>query len=212
MTMTLHDLAILSGYAGAAFGVSMVIPQISRTFRNRTLGGVSAVSWSLSAIGCLCWLLYGVRRPELPQIPGNVLIVIGASVIVLAVPSHVPTARRAVYLGATGLGISVLAFSVPPTVLGYLAFAIGLVSAWPQTLESIARARRGEPSAVSIGAWLLRGTAQVCWLGYALVMHDLTVTIAAAVTLTSAAILVAAEQRRQATFAARTLEPALASA
>jgi hypothetical protein len=51
------------------------------------------------------------------------------------------------------------------------------------------------PSAVSIGAWLLRCVSQVSWLFYAIVIADLSVTISAC-TLLSSAILVLAFERR----------------
>jgi uncharacterized protein with PQ loop repeat len=195
--MHLHDLAVMSGYVGSAFGVSMVLPQISRTFRNRAVGGVSPTSWSLTAIACLTWLLYGVRTGETPQIPGNVLLVAGACVIVLAVPARVTTARRAAALGSAAGLITAFALVAAPAYVGYLALSVGLIAAWPQTIESIARAREGAESAVSISAWVLRALSQLCWLGYAVVLHDVPVTVGATVTLTSAVALLVAELRRQ---------------
>jgi uncharacterized protein with PQ loop repeat len=196
--MTLHHVAIFLGYLGATFGVSMVLPQIARTFRDRGVGGVSALSWALTAIACFSWMLYGVRTHEMPQIPGNILLASGACVIVLAVPARLPVARRAAAL--LGAAVLILGFAAvaAPAYLGYLALSIGLVSAWPQTLESIARARSGGESAVSVSAWTLRAMSQICWLGYAVVLHDVPVTVAASVTLTSAVALLLVEVRRQA--------------
>lgn len=192
----LHTLAVGSGYLGAALGMGMVIPQITRTLRNRAMPGVSALSWSLTAIGCATWLLYGVRARELPQIPGNVVIVSGAVLIALLAPSattwNVRAARLAALLAVVG-GIATVA---PPTLLGLLAFAIGLVSSWPQLVTSLTRPAH-VPSAVSISAWLMRCGSQVAWLFYALVVHDLAVTIAATVTLTSALVILAVELRRR---------------
>lgn len=196
--MDLHAWGIASGYLGSAFGVAMVLPQILRTFRNRAIAGVSATSWSLTALACLGWLLYGVRAGEAPQIPGNVLLVAGAVVIVLAVPARPTSGQRAALLAAGAATMVCLAAVLPADSLGYVAFGFGLVSSWPQTVESVARARSGGQSAVSVSAWVLRAASQLCWLIYALVLHDLPVTIAASVTLTSALALVVAETRHQA--------------
>ena len=85
--MDLRTFAEGLGYFGSVLGVAMVVPQIVRTYRNRTLPGVSAMSWALTSISCFTWLLYGIRAAEPPQIPGNVLLVSGAVVVVLSVPS-----------------------------------------------------------------------------------------------------------------------------
>jgi uncharacterized protein with PQ loop repeat len=194
-SLPIHETAVASGYLGAALGVSMVVPQILRTFRDRSLPGVSALSWSLTALACLTWLLYGVRAREIPQIPGNIFIVAGAVVIVVSVPSAVSKGARGSRLAGVALALIIAAAVLPPDYIGYLAFAIGLTAAWPQTLESFSRVHEAQ-SAVSVPAWLLRAGSQACWLYYAVAMHDLTVTIAATVTLLSALLLLAIETRR----------------
>jgi uncharacterized protein with PQ loop repeat len=205
----LHSLAVGSGYLGAALGMGMVIPQIARTVRNRAMPGVSALSWSLTAISCSTWLLYGIRARELPQIPGNVVIVSGAVLIALLVPSVTAPRTRAARLAALLAVVGAVAAVAPPTLLGLLAFAIGLVSSWPQLITSLTRPVH-VPSAVSISAWLMRCASQAAWLFYALVLHDLAVTIAATVTLTSALVILAVELRRRpaTTAAGRTGAPA----
>jgi uncharacterized protein with PQ loop repeat len=176
----------------------MVAPQIVRTLRNRHLLGVSPLSWSLTTLACFTWLMYGVRTNEVPQIPGNVLIVSGALVIVLLVPSVVSVRRRAIRLGLAAVPLMTAAVWAPSTVVGLLAFGIGLTSAWPQLLTSLRR-RAGTPSAVSISAWLMRCGSQSAWLCYAVVLHDVAVTISASFTLTSALVILTVELRRTVT-------------
>ncbi len=183
-----------AGYLGAALGVAMVVPQIVRTLRNPSVPGVSALSWALTALSCLTWLLYGVRADEIPQIPGNVLMVSGAAVIVLAVPSSVRRPVRAVGFGLPALVLVGLAIVLPPTAIGFVGFGIGLVSTLPQTIRSLTRPA-GDPSAVSVATWALQGISQASWLAYALVRHDLTVSISASVLLTTAIVLVISESR-----------------
>lgn len=174
----------------------MVVPQIVRTFRNRALPGVSAMSWALTALSCLTWLLYGVRADEVPQVPGNILIVTGAAIIVLAVPSAVGPAVRAVGLGGIAALLVGLATVLPPSAIGFIAFGIGLISAVPQIIRSLTRSSE-QSSAVSVLAWVLRAASQVAWLFYALVLHDRTVTISATFLLASAVILILREGSRR---------------
>jgi uncharacterized protein with PQ loop repeat len=192
----LHSLGNAAGYLGAALGVGMVVPQIVRTFRNRTRPGVSALTWALTALSCFTWMLYGFRAGEVPQIPGNILIVTGAVIIVLAVPALATPAERAVRLALPAAALVGLAIVLPPAAVGFIGFGIGLVAAVPQTVQSIRRPA-SSTSAVSIPAWLLRAASQVAWLAYALAHHDITVTISASFLLVSAVFLVVLESRRR---------------
>jgi uncharacterized protein with PQ loop repeat len=191
-----HALALPVGYLGAALGVAMVVPQIVRTLRNPALPGVSATSWGLSALASLTWLLYGVRADEVPQIPGNLLMVIGSALIVLAVPSALGVPARVVRLGLPALALIGLAAFVPPSLIGLAAFAIGIVAASPQLVKSLT-GERSAVSAVSVPAWVLRGASQVTWLAYALILHDVVVTVSATFGLVSSAVLVISEIQRR---------------
>jgi uncharacterized protein with PQ loop repeat len=192
----IHLVAQAAGYLGSVLGVGMVLPQIGRTLRDRSLPGVSALSWSLTAVACTAWLLYGIRARELPQIPGNVLLVGGAVLVALLVPNRVPAGMRAARLLAAGAAVALIAVWAPTTALGLLAFGIGLFSSLPQLVTSLRRPA-DEPSSLSVSAWLLRCGSQVLWLFYAIVVHDLPVTISATVSFSSAVLILAVEARRR---------------
>jgi uncharacterized protein with PQ loop repeat len=187
----------------------MVIPQIVRTYRNRALGGVSILSWALSGLSSFTWLLYGIRAAEIPQIPGNVLTVSGSIVIALAVPPMLGRSRRAIAIALPALALVALATVLPPTALGFIAFGIGIVSMFPQTVRSLRRAA-GEVSAVSVATWVLFGVSQACWLVYALVVDDLVVTISACWILASALVISSSELRQRRRFAPRDPEAMMA--
>ena len=191
----LHGFAEALGYLGSALGVAMVVPQIVRTYRDRTLGGVSASSWALTALSCFTWLLYGVRSAEVPQIPGNVLLVSGAVVVVLAVPSLRSVPFRAVSLGASGAVLAVVAFLVPVTAVGLIGFGIGLVAGLPQIVVSLSR--RAGDSAVSLLTWSLRIACQLCWLVYAVLIGDHVVTVSASFLGVCAVVVLSAELVRR---------------
>jgi uncharacterized protein with PQ loop repeat len=191
--MSFHAFALALGYVGAAVGVVMVVPQILRTLRHPTLGGVSPVAWSLTTLGCLMWLTYGVRTATAQQIPGNILLVTGAVAIVLLVPSAVTRHQRALRLGAAALGLLIVAFVLPPRAVGYLALSIGLFSAWPQVYDSVVTWRAGVRSGVSLTTWTLKAVSQVCWLSYAVAASDVPVTISATTALSTAVVLLALE-------------------
>ncbi len=191
--MTTHEIAFGFGYLGAALGVAMVVPQIVRIVRHPSLSGVSPISWALTAIGCLLWMTYGLRSGALPQIPGNVLLVCGAAAVVLLVQSPTSRARRAVLL-ILGAGLlETTVWVIPTQGVGYLAFAIGTVSTWPQLYDSVGNWRAHINSGVSLSTWGLRIASQVCWLSYAVGTSDLPVGIGACVALLTGVAMVALE-------------------
>jgi uncharacterized protein with PQ loop repeat len=193
--MHLSTLGVGAGYLGSALGVAMVVPQIVRTLGDRRLPGVSALSWSLTAIACTTWLFYGIRTAELPQIPGNVLLVSGAVAVVLLVPARVNAALRAAGLAGAATIIGGLAVVAPPAVIGGIGGAIGVVSGLPQLVRSVRRT--ASVSAVSPLTWALRAASQTSWLTYGLLVHDLVVVFSAIFLLTNALVVVALETMRR---------------
>lgn len=214
--MSLHLFGLTMAYIGSACGVAMVVPQLLRTLREPSVGGVSPTSWALTTVACFSWLLYGVRADEFPQIPGNLLLVSGAIAVTVLVPARVPGAVRALLLAAAMGTMVAVAWTVPPDAVGYIGFGLGLVAALPQTVESVVRAGSRGPSAVSISSWALRAASQACWLTFAVIDHAVPVMVAATVTLASALLLVVAEARHQSRARAAALaadtHPALAAA
>ena len=98
------DTLTLLGYLGSAIGIVVVVPQIARIVRNPQTAGVSAVTWGMSAVACSLWLRYGLRTGEAPQVPGNVILIAGATAITLLVPHPWSARRRALVLGAVVAG------------------------------------------------------------------------------------------------------------
>lgn len=191
--MTTHEIAFGFGYLGAALGVAMVVPQIVRIVRHPSLPGVSPISWALTVFACLLWMTYGLRSGALPQVPGNVLLVCGAIAVVLLVKSPTSRARRGLLL-ALGAGLLELtAWVIPPEGVGYVAFAVGTVSTWPQVYDSVGNWRAHINSGVSLSTWGLRIASQVCWLAYAVGTSDLPVGIGACVAGLTGVAMVALE-------------------
>jgi uncharacterized protein with PQ loop repeat len=196
--MTTHEIAFGFGYLGAALGVAMVVPQIVRIVRHPSLPGVSPISWALTVFGCLLWFTYGLRTHALPQIPGNVLLICGAIAVALLVKSPTSRGRRAMLL-ASGAGlVELTAFALPSQGVGYLAFAVGTFSTWPQLYDSVGNWRAHINSGVSLSTWALRIASQVCWLAYALGTSDVPVGVGACVAGLTGVAMVALESAARA--------------
>lgn len=201
--MTVHDEALLLGYVGSFFGVVMVVPQIVRILRHPGLRGVSTLSWSLSTLGCLAWLTYGLRTGSAPQIPGNLLLITGATAVALLAAADRPRSARMLRLGGAACVVLAIAWLMPAHEVGYVGFSIGLISAWPQLYDSVGNWRAHVTSSVSVSTWALRLASQMCWLGYAIRASDVPVFVSACVSLTLAVVLVALETAARAPQFAR---------
>ena len=193
--MTTHTLALAIAYASSVVGVAQSVPQIVRAVRHPHMGGVAPLSWAISAVACTAWITYGVRAGIGPQIPGNVLLVTGSVAIVLLVPSALPRARRAGLLGAAALAVVSLSSVLPPEGVGFLAFGIGLFSAWPQVVTTL----RGTPEAagVSLATFGLRLVSGLGWFTYAILARDVPVIFSATVMLSTTLLVLVVEGQRR---------------
>lgn len=210
--MSVHEVAFGLAYLGALLGVIMVVPQIIRTIRHPQLTGVAPLSWAFTALACSLWLVFGIRTATFPQIPGNILLVSGAVAIVMLVPSAWSRKRRALTLGTAAAVLWTIAFLMPPHLIGYVAFAIGLYSMWPQLYESVWVNRRAAESGVSIPTQLLKLSSQSLWLSYALLLTDMPVIISATFGVTTTFVVTSVEMtriRRNARSAALSALPVL---
>ena len=188
------DTFTLLGFLGSAIGIVVVVPQIARIVRNPETAGVSAATWGLSVVACSLWLTYGLRTGEAPQVPGNVILIAGATAITLLVPHPWSARRRALVLGAVVTGLALLLSQAPAETVGYAAFVLAMTSMWPQVFESYATYRVGAVSAVSVSSMGLRVGSQVCWLTYAIGTSDHAVTLTATLALTTALLVIGFEQ------------------
>lgn len=193
--MTSHSLAVTIAYVASVVGVSTVVPQILRTIRHPHMGGVAPLSWAISVVACTAWVTYGVRAGVAPQIPGNVLLISGSATIVLLVPSTLSRSRRALLLLTAVLAVVSVSTRLAPETVGYLAFGIGLFSAWPQVFATLRGAR--EAAGVSLATFSLRTAAALGWLSYAVLARDVPVMLSATVMLSTTLLVLVVEASRR---------------
>lgn len=197
MSVTPHELGTLFGYLGAALGASMVVPQIARTLRDRTLTGVSALSWAMGAFSCGGWLLYGIVGHEVVQIPGNVVIVGGSIAVALLAPARVAVLLRALLIGTGLAAYAAIAFLTSAAVVVGIAISIGVMSSLPQVVKSVRRPQHNR-SAVSLSTWWMRVLSQSCWLAFAVLVRDWSVFASSLYVQTCNVTILTAESRRAA--------------
>jgi uncharacterized protein with PQ loop repeat len=191
--MLLQSLAQPLAYLGAALGIAMVVPQLTRTIRHPNLPGVSALSWGLLSLGCLMWLTYGIRTSAMSQIPGNVVLIAGAVAVVLLVPGSRPRSARALLLVAAAGILLVTTHFLPAQTVGFVAFGFSLVSSWPQLVASYGNWRCGIVSGLSLTTFFARMASISCWLSYALISTDTPVAVSSTFGLAATVAIISME-------------------
>jgi uncharacterized protein with PQ loop repeat len=187
-------LASSAAYTAAVLGCFIAVPQIALLARTRDAAGLSIRSWEIGSLSATAWLAYGLRVDDPPQILANTCALIGGLVVMwLALD---PGSRRRGELRAFGVvaGIVALAVvSVPlPWLTGPLA-ATGIASRIPQVRVTAATWWNRLPSAVSVGTWVMTVSVAALWLFYGLAIHDRAVAGSAALSVSTAALILAAE-------------------
>lgn len=184
----------LIGYTAAAIGVSMLLPQVRRILRHPDLQGVSPLAWGLMATGCTLWTMYGIRIEQPVQVFGNVLLVTGALTVTLYAQNEMSARRRAVNVSLALLAAFALGMVLPATLVGFLAFGLGMFSMVPQVATSLRTYRARTVSGVSLPSFGLRILSQLCWLTFAIGTRDMPVVVSAVVALSAALIIVILER------------------
>jgi len=72
-----------SVYIFAFFGIFANIPQLTKIWIDKSIGGVSIITWIGFLFGSLFWLCYGIIHKEKPIIISNGLYVVIQFLIVL---------------------------------------------------------------------------------------------------------------------------------
>lgn len=66
--MTLTDMI---GYAGAAVGTCIMLPQVYTSYRTKKVDDLSVMTVILYVLNCILWLIYGIRIAAMPAIVAN---------------------------------------------------------------------------------------------------------------------------------------------
>ena len=179
-------LAFLAASVGAVFGLT----QLHRTFKTRSVDGVSAFSWFAMAVNAGLWTVYGVRTGSAQQILANTPWVLTSLVVgALLARSRGLPAVGGILLGLLGLpfGVFVNGFGAAGvTVLGVLLLlGIGV----PQIL--LLRRSVGAEG-VSLVGWVLACAAASCWTVHGLLASEPAVYLCSTLGLTLNVLVVAA--------------------
>ena len=82
-----ENLTEIVGYLASIVGVSLMLPQVYKSWRTKD---VEALSWGmlfLYSLNCFLWLIYGISLNALPVILTNA-ICLGISFLQIALKKH----------------------------------------------------------------------------------------------------------------------------
>jgi uncharacterized protein with PQ loop repeat len=198
-------------YVGMTVSGGMNVPQLIRSTQGASVAGVSCTTYLLAAFSAALWCFYGVTAPLPAQIPGNLVALAAAALVVRAlIRRGTPLLLPAIAV-LTFVASSEIVYAIGgPLVVGWMAAAISTVRSAPQLWTSM---RAPGIVGISPATWAMAAVASSTWLGFAVLAGDLPVLCSSGACLVVAiVILVAMAARRtscrEATSQAQRLEGA----
>jgi len=215
----MFDWINVLGFAGSTLGAVMVVPQVLRAARSTGPSGISINTWTMVAVACSAWILYGVWCRQWPQLLALVTLAGALAIIVIvSARNRVRVAPRLALLGVAVGGLVGLTVIAGPAATGIAASAVGVFAALPQLVACLKaaadRSAAGSRSSVSSATWLVYGLSQVFWLAFGIGVGDLIVIGYSVIVLALATGIVTAQRSRaqvDAAPAVRTADPIFAT-
>jgi uncharacterized protein with PQ loop repeat len=162
-------IAEIFGFIGGALGTLQGVPQAWRIYRMKTGYGVSISSWILMLVRMSTWMGYGWLMAS-PSIAVSNFI--GALTSALVVAAMRPHRLRAWLWIVPVIFLCGFIVQIIPLYLTSIILVLLTLSRVPQVIRSIANARAGKVTAVSISALALGVGSMMAWGVYASIVND----------------------------------------
>ena len=203
-------VAEIFGFIGGGLGTLQGIPQAWRIYRMKTGYGVSISSWILMLLRMSTWMGYGIYIAS-PSIMVSNLI--GAFTSALVVAAMRPNQLRAWLWIVPVIALCGFLVQILPLVVTSVILVLLTLSRVPQLIRSIANAKAGKVTAVSISALALGIGSMLAWGTYAFMVNDplvlYTTLLAMAMMLTIGTLEIATNRIAQRRLDAAAGEPAI---
>ncbi|MEY4101962.1 MAG: hypothetical protein RIR88_96 [Actinomycetota bacterium] len=203
-------VAEIFGFIGGGLGTLQGIPQAWRIYRMKTGYGVSISSWILMLLRMSTWMGYGFYIAS-PSIMVSNLI--GAFTSALVVAAMRPNQLRAWLWIVPVIALCGFLVQILPLVVTSVILVLLTLSRVPQLIRSIANAKAGKVTAVSISALALGIGSMLAWGTYAFMVNDplvlYTTLLAMAMMLTIGTLEIATNRIAQRRLDAAAGEPAI---
>lgn len=203
-------VAEIFGFIGGGLGTLQGIPQAWRIYRMKTGYGVSISSWILMLVRMSTWMGYGWYMAS-PSIMVSNLI--GAFTSALVVAAMRPNQLRAWLWIVPVIFLCGFLVQLLPLVVTSVILVLLTLSRLPQLFRSIANARAGKVTAVSISALAIGIGSMLAWGSYALIVDDplvlYTTILAMAFMITIGALEIGTNRMAQRRLAAAAGEPVI---
>ena len=173
-------LVVALGWAAATLASIVAIPQVVKLLRSGTTAGISLTAWRLTLAGNIAWTGHGVVSGHLNIVLPNFLFLLCSLTILLQLRRErglgwILTFGPSLVLGLVNLGINVS--------FGPLAFAIaaGIPSICAQFMQFHELFLVPRISGVSLPFLAMNTVNQAFWLGWALLVDEQSIMLAASV-------------------------------
>ena len=173
-------LVVALGWAAATLASVVALPQVIKLLRSGTTAGISLTAWRLMLAANVAWTGHGVVSGHLNIVIPNALLLLSTLVILLRLRRDRSLGWAATFgpglvLGLLNLGINV--------AFGPVAFAIaaGIPSACAQVIQFHELLLTPRIAGISLPFLAMNTVNQTFWLGWALLVDEQSVILAASV-------------------------------
>ncbi|MCW2803585.1 MAG: hypothetical protein JWN06_1802 [Propionibacteriaceae bacterium] len=166
------------GWAAAAWGASVALPQVVRLLRTRTTAGVSLISWQLAIGGNIAWTSHGFATGHANVWLPNLIMFCCSVTILLQMRRDRGVPLLSLFgpgllLGLVTLGIDLTLGPVPFAIAAFLPSAFSQLAQLHDLV--VAPNIRG----VSLPFLIMNVFNQCLWFGWSMLASEISVTMCA---------------------------------
>lgn len=176
------------GFAGGIIGIATGLPQMLRIrARGGNTDGLALSPWILMLATFASYSAYGLTANSPAIWICNILTFFTTALVVTAVLGNGAKVWAAIIVGGLVTGVIM---TVLPSLIIQVILAALTANRLPQLVRTWLNRKTAMVSAVSIPSLAVALTSGLCWVGYALFMHDnyivFTSLLATSITLSTA--------------------------
>ena len=186
------------GFTAGAFGLSIAIPQLVKTFKTKTYQGVNTLTWLITLASFTTWTAYSLRYHSLSQTTTNLIawILTLPLVYLLLRQKQNKTTTTTIIAAITTLMIWVGYYS-PEWLMTVTLFTTVTTLQIPQILSSVKNYKTHQKTSVSKTTYTFIIISSTGWITYGYLTGLWQNIISSSISLTASLTILIIETRKR---------------
>lgn len=168
----------LLGIIAAILDLSMSLPQTYKIWKNKNTDGVSLFTWLTLYTTFVAWTIYTYQQHIIATLGFVIAAFFIGALLLPTIYKNRNTSKIKTYTIILGIPLLLIPFIYfAPAILITIFLLILTFNRIPQIIKSYKTYKSGEYSNVSIAAWILGLSANLCWLTYGILKPDINIIL-----------------------------------